>query len=140
MPTRPIFITNASRLEEIFPSRGIAASTRAVEMAPNLVIAKGQVLGQITVSGKYSPYAPANTDGTNTPDVIAVYDCVTDANGQVFLGINVPTSGIASYPEPTLEAYYAGDFLATDLIGFDAGAMTAFRARPMANGTLIHIP
>lgn len=75
----------------------------------NGVIAKGTVLGKITASGKYKPYAAANSDGSQT----AV--CILD-NDQDTTGGDVGAS-----------AWIAGIFNSAKLTGLDSAAKTALK-------------
>lgn len=116
------------------------AHTRAVEMAPNLTVPKGTLLGKIMASGKYAAYNDANSNGTEVADVWARYSFVTDADGRVHYGVDVPTTGANSYPEATAEVYFTGIFLPADLVGLNAAAKVDLNSRDMAGGTLIYIP
>jgi hypothetical protein len=124
----------------------LEARTMAVQMLPNLTIAKGTVLGQVTSAGgsqsKFGAYAAANADGTQLPVGLAVYDFTTDANGMVVLGGAGAAADLIRSPEQTAEIYWKGTFFESDLVGLDANAVTKFVAREFGVGTakMVHIP
>lgn len=81
----------------------------------NGVIAAGTVLGRITASGKYAPYASGNVDGSQTPTgVLLLTTDTTDADA---LG-NIVLKGVLKYDA---------------LTGLDAGAITALNGRADAD-------
>lgn len=131
-----------SVLMHVFPPESRANASWAVEMAPNLTWAKGQVLGQITASKKYSTYATGNSNGTEKAEVIAMFAGKTDADGNVFLGTDPAMTGFEANSFPTLQVYYGGQFRSSELVGLDAGAIADFNARTLSTGAdqIIIIP
>lgn len=119
MPTSPVNTYTYDRAQPAISS--LPHPTEAFKLAPNLVLAKGTVLGQITASGLYKAYASANVDGSQKARVILQYACTTDASGNVTDDIG----GVS----PTASAYIAGAFNISDLTGFDAQAATDLGAR-----------
>lgn len=75
----------------------------------NGVIAKGTVLGKVTATSKFKPYAAANADGSQTAVCILDNDADT-TNGDV--------GG---------SAWIAGIFDESKLVGVDAAAKTALK-------------
>lgn len=129
-----IFNTAYGKLEPyVDPS---SARTLAMQFGPNLTIAKGTMIGQITATGKGAAYASGNADGSQVNIVgPATYDFVTDANGNVILGGAGSVAGIANSIDQTAEVYWKGSFLETELIGLDANAVTVLKAREIGVGT-----
>jgi hypothetical protein len=128
-------------LMHFFPPDARANAVWAVQMAPNLTWAKGQVLGRVTATAKYGLYVDANSDGTGVAECIAMEAGKTDASGNVFIGNSTtPTDGMEAMSLPTLQVYYGGVFKKADLVGYDAAAKTDFGAREIAGGTIVIIP
>lgn len=103
------------------------ALTISVAIAPSQTIAHGTVLGELTASpGVYGPYASAHTDGTQTAKVIAEYDMITDASGNITFATTAGTVG-GPFGETytTAPVFYRGAFATADLTGLDTGAVTA---------------
>jgi hypothetical protein len=107
------------------------ARTKAARFAPSQTIARGTLVGQITASGLYLPYASGAVDGSQVPVGITVYDIVVDPSGS--------TSGILTSSDGTSEIYWRGAFLETELTGLDANAITVLKAREMGVGTVKHV-
>lgn len=137
---RQIGTVEYDKLMHAFPPDTRANASMAVEMAPNLTWATGQVLGQITASKKYGLYATGNSDGTEKAECIAMFPGKTDANGNVFLGTAPDMTGFDANSWPTLQVYYGGPFLVADLVGYDAAAAADMNARLIASGTILIIP
>ena len=116
-----------------------SASTKAGRFAPNLTIARGTVLGQITTSGLMTPYASGALDGSQVPAGINTYDIVVDANSNVVIGGAGLLPGILSSSDGTSEYYWRGAFLESELTGLDANAITSLKAREMGVGTTKHV-
>lgn len=92
----------------------------AVTVAPQSTeVPVGTVLGQITASDLYVPYAKASTDGSQVAKVI--------------LAEPVP----ASKDNQVATAYVKGIFYKDKLKGVDATAMTALLAREVDNLIII---
>lgn len=79
-------------------------------------------------------------DGTNVAEAIATYDFITDADGNVFYGTTVPTTGPASFQDPTAEVYISGAFFVSDLAGLDAKAVADMNGRYIKNKSIVLIP
>lgn len=95
------------------------AVTESVPFGASLTIARGTVLGIVTADGKWKAYATGNVDGSQTARGIAQYDFTTDASG------NVTIAGDTGVTYHTAPVYIAGTFRTTELVGLDAGAVTA---------------
>jgi hypothetical protein len=104
----------------------------------SLTIARGTVLGKRTSDGKLYAYSNSQTDGTETAVAISMYDIVTDASGNVYLGTSaVPSHSNLPFMGSTI--YIAGTFATTDLTGWDSNALADLGARTLPNG-LVRIP
>lgn len=104
--------------------------------SPAVAVASIQA-GAAGSAGTYAPYAYTNTDGTQTPKVILAYDAVTDASGNITQSSDSGrTSGDEfGVTENTVMAYEAGEFLTSQLVGFDTHALDLMRAR-LVQGTI----
>lgn len=76
---------------------------------PTTTLRKGLVLGKITATGKYMEYDPSASDGTETARVILDDE------------VDVLDESAAAADTEGLGAF-RGDFVASALIGLDAGA------------------
>ena len=104
------------------------------------------------VAGQVKAYATGNSDGSQNPVGLSLYDFTTDQNGNITLGgaqtdaygvWTGPGFGIAHGHTMTIPAYINGWFLESDLVGLDSGAITAFFAREFhlpAGAKAIRIP
>lgn len=101
------------------------ARTFSVQFKPSTTIARGTILGQVAASGKFAPYASGNSDGTQTPRAIAMYDMVVDANGKIAFGTGTLPIGDQGQLYANAPVYYKGVFNVSDLNGLDAAAVTA---------------
>jgi hypothetical protein len=130
MPTT-LSTFNPTKLEPIeFPED---ARIEAVVMGASLTVARGTVLGKVTATNKHAAYNDALTNGVEVATCIAVYDFVTDASGNVYLG----TSAVASemnLPHATAPVYVAGVFNSSELTGWNAAAAVDFHARLLPSG------
>lgn len=93
------------------------ANTEAFQFAPNLNVQKGTICGFVTASKLTKPYANASADGSETAAVIAQYSFTTDAQGKV-------TFAGERFKRDTAPCYTRGDFLASELVGLDASAIS----------------
>lgn len=110
----------------------------AVEWAPNLVIVKGQAVGQITTGKKMAAYNNANSDGTEVCKGLAMYSFRTDANGKVFYG-DTTTPSLENSPHDTAPMWLRGKFAPSKLTNFDAAAQADLAVRVLPNG-IYYIP
>lgn len=117
MPTSALLQFNNAGLQPVF--EGHRAEQHHVKLGNNLTLAKGTVLGQITATGLWIAYLPGAVDGSQIPRAILAYDCVTDGSGNVTIG-----GGNQNETYLTAPAYFIGDFLASELTGLDATAIT----------------
>ena len=77
--------------------------------SPTTTLRKGLVLGKVTATGEYKQYDPSASDGTSTARVILDDEVdLLDESGSA-----VDTEGLGAF---------RGDFVASALIGLDAGA------------------
>lgn len=88
--------------------------------------------GAAGTSGTWKAYDNDNTDGSGTPRGILVYDCQTDASGNIIYSATSGATG-GEYGETHLYApvYVAGYFACADLTGLDSRAVAAL-------GRLLH--
>jgi hypothetical protein len=84
-----------------------------------------------TVSaGVFGPYLSTNTDGTQTPKAIAMYDMQTDASSNVtFSSTSSQAGGEFGQTYLTAPVWISGYFQTTDLVGLDSNAVTVLKAR-----------
>jgi hypothetical protein len=118
------------------------ARTLVVQVAPNLTIARGTILGLVTATGVANVYASGNNDGTQIPLGPSVYDFVSDANGNVVLGYAGATQDLTIGSTWDAEVYWKGTFLESDLTGLDANAVAVMNAREVGVGAqkMLHMP
>ena len=141
MPTTPIQTWGMGRLDPFYEPD--EASEQAVNLIPNTTFLKGTLLGELTATpGTFKAYATGNVDGSQVPKCVLRYDCVTDASGFVTLGGG--PAGTSEHPgEKTrsVDAFFSGYFKTTDIVGLDAGAITAMGAHlvsgVLSNGVIV---
>ena len=81
-------------------------------------LAKGTVLGQVTIGGRWQAYVGAATDGSEVARRVLQYGVTVDDAGKVTI------SGNSTRQELGAPAYYHLVCKTTDLVGLDAGAIT----------------
>ena len=87
----------------------IDADARDDDNTPTTTLRKGLVLGRLTANGKYKEYDPSASDGTETARLVLDDEVnLLDEDGTA-----VDTEGLGGF---------RGDFVASALIGLDAGA------------------
>lgn len=116
------------RLDELIPLQDPdLARADNVNLAVG-AYAKGTVLGEVTATpGLFKPYLAANTDGSNVAKMLLKTACTVTAP------VAGDTTGVndISYGDPNgrtfkaTPAFYRGTFATADLVGLDAGAVTA---------------
>jgi hypothetical protein len=144
MPLNPVDSWGMKRLDPFLEPD--EASELPVNLIASTTFVAGTLLGELTATpGTYKPYATGNSDGSQLPKAILRHACVTDVNGNITYGdgpAGVNQDGILPSSRVT-DAYYSGIFKTTDIVGLDAGAVTALGARiisgTLANG-IIAIP
>lgn len=87
----------------------------------------GTILGCITATGLYRAYATGNVDGSQVPTHVLEYDVVTNAGGDHFIGDAASSEHGHSYKYAS--AWRGGVFDTADLVGLDAGGVTAGKFR-----------
>lgn len=80
------------------------------------------------ILGQIKPYAAGNSDGSQIPVGIAMWDFVTDNVGEITLGLG-GTYGLTQGHGVTNVLYISGFFREAELVGLDANAVTALKAR-----------
>jgi hypothetical protein len=98
---------------------GMKAEQQRIKCDINQTLVKGTLMGQVTATGLWKPYASGNADGTQNPKFLLTYDVTTDASGNHTIGGG--QQGETYFDAP---AFNAGDFNAADLTGLDATALT----------------
>lgn len=83
------------------------------------VVEVGTVMGKITASGKYKPYASGNSDGSQTP--VGILTERVDATSADVNGIGL---------------FVMGFFVEAQLTGLDSGAKTALGTKSYSDGTI----
>lgn len=135
MPTTPVQTWGMGRLDPFYEAD--EASEQAVNLIPNTTFLKGTLLGELTATpGLFKPYASGNADGSQIPKCILRYDCVTDAAGYVTYGGGpAGTAEHIGQKTRSIDAFFAVTLKTTDVVGLDAGAVTAMGAH-LISGTL----
>jgi hypothetical protein len=110
----------------------------AMQLAPSTTYARGTVLGKITATNKGAAYDNSLTNGVGTAVAILVYDVITDADGNHYLGTNAVASSV-NLPHKDASVYVAGVFDTDDLTGWDSNAATDLHARTLPSG-YVRIP
>lgn len=108
------------------------ARSISVQLGVSLTLPAGTVLGEVAATpGVFVAYATGSTDGSQIPKGFLMYDCETDANGIiVYGGAGVAANLDAHLPiNKVTPMFYKGVFDTRDLVGLDAGAVTAMSAR-----------
>lgn len=97
----------------------------------------GQLVGEITgTPGTYGSYASGNVNGSQLPTHILQYAVVVDASGNVSFGDTAGGDlGFVIVGRKGVPAFRCGYFSCADLVGLDANAVTALRAR-LTQGTV----
>lgn len=100
----------------------VTARTISVRIQPSTYVAKGAFLQQ--VGGSPGVFQPVPVGVAGTPTTINKRDLITDASGNITFGS--PATGMdQAQTYFTADAYYAGVFIAQDLVQTGAGAITA---------------
>jgi hypothetical protein len=118
---------------------GDEALKRAVALKPSTTFAAGTLLGEITASpGVFAAYASGNSDGTQNPNRILPYDCITDAAGNITRGSGGIVAGGGQYgiTDPTADVYVSGVFAIADIPNQDAAGL-AKAGRVIGNGEFV---
>jgi len=125
---------------------GAITATDSTTGAGHAITIAQTTTGVTVTPGTFAAYASGNTDGTQYPKAIAVYDMTTDASGNITLGtatgaIPPVAGGSAGLSAPV---YVCGVFATADLVGLDSGAVSALNARfetgTLADGGIVRIP
>jgi hypothetical protein len=98
---------------------GQKAEQHRIKCDVSQTLVRGTVMGQVTATGLWKPYASGNVDGTQNPKCLLTYDVITDASGNHKIGGGQQGDTYLDAP-----AMFAGDFNAAELTGLDATALT----------------
>ena len=130
MPTVVNLTFSAAKLEPAFAPE--LAKTDAFKVASGSYD-KGTVCGIVSSTGAAKAYADGNNDGSQTAQIIAMYNMYSD-------GTNVSlTSDSALLPgETATDApfYILGFFECAELVGLDANAIADMQARLIGANTV----
>lgn len=130
MPTAVNLTFTSGKLEPAFAPE--LAKTDAFKVASGSYDA-GTVCGIVSATGAAKAYANGNSDGSETAQIIAMYDMYSD-------GTNVSlTSDSALLPgETATDApfYICGFFECSELTGLDANGITDMHARLIGANTV----
>jgi hypothetical protein len=129
-----------------FPQAGVVsildeedALEYSVNLPASVTYAAGTILGELTATpGTFRAYVTGAADGSQVPKAILKYACATDAAGNITFG-GAAGNAFGLPAEKCAPAYWAGTFRTTDLVGLDAGAVTALGrliSGTLANGVL----
>lgn len=110
------------------------AKTDAVAFGANLTIAKGTVLAMDSADGKFYAYTDAGSYAVALG--LAMYDFVTDADGNCYINGAAAAASLQNPPLLTLPMFVRGVFNPDDLTGLDANAVADFKGRYLHNGYL----
>lgn len=143
MPTAPIDSWGMGRLDPFM--RPEEASEIPVNLIASTSFAAGTLLGELTATpGTFKAYASGNADGSQLPKAVLRHACVTDASGNITYGSSITAGQTMDGPavaSKVTDAFISGFFKTTDIIGLDAGAVTALGARivsgTLANGIIV---
>lgn len=132
MPTTPILtFSGTARLDPFMDAEDAIMIDVALVAASAAGITRtypqGTILGEVTATpGTYGAYASGNSDGTQNPAVILVYEVTVDHSGNLWFG----TSATGEFGQQMLAApaYQSGTFRIQDLTGLDAHAVSAWPA------------
>ena len=109
---------DCKKLEPIINPR--RARTMNVALVGGKTYVAGEVLGEVTASGKFDKYADAGAGGLDTARAICEYDCFVDADGNIWHGSQ---AGELADSKTHTPVYYTGDFRKGDLTGLTAAAV-----------------
>lgn len=112
MPQAPMIVPTAQATQKNVVQSPLMTVKRGVTVKgyTTAEIGPGQVLGMITASGKFAPYAAGNGDGTNLARCILLNFAPNDGLDHV------------------LEVAISGVLVLDQLVGLDAGAVTQLGA------------
>jgi hypothetical protein len=123
MPTTAVMTYSGVKLEPAqFPE---LARTIAVKLPASVNYPRGTVLGELTATpGTYTQYLTGASTGAETAKALLVFDCQTDASGNITLSSVASTAGDEwGAKQVSVAAYVAGYFKTTELTGLDAAGI-----------------
>jgi hypothetical protein len=129
MPTAPSDTFTGAKVIPYY--RADKAQAQSFKFPNSTTVVGGTLVGEITATpGSVKPYASANTDGSQVPIGVCMYDVTVDAAGNHTWGGGTWGEQYESAP-----VYTVGQFLTTDLVGLDAAALTNGKWR-LLHGTV----
>lgn len=130
MPTTAILTYTGGKLEPAFAPE--MAKTDVFKVASGSYDA-GTVCGVVSASGAAKAYANGNSDGSETAQIIAVYDMYSDGTNVSLTSDAALTSGETATGAPF---YICGFFECSELTGLDANGITDMKARLIGANTV----
>lgn len=117
------------------------ARSMPIRLAVSTTFLKGTILGEVTATGLFDAYASGGAGGLAVAKAILPFTVTTDASGNIFFGTAaVSRDGQSS---KTVPAWFAGIFKVSELVGYDATALSTLGARlieSVSGKEVIHIP
>jgi hypothetical protein len=122
MPTDPTTVYSVTRLDPVVDSEHAHAMDFA--FVASTIYPRGTIVGELTATkGTVGAYASGNSDGTQVPKGIVIYDIATDGYGNISYGA-VSGGGPFGQTYPVAPIWISGTFDTTELTGLDATAIS----------------
>jgi len=93
----------------------------------------GTVCGVVSATGAAKAYANGNSDGSETAQIIAMYDMYSDGTN---VSLTSDSALLAGETADSAPFYIAGFFECAELIGLDANGITDMKARLIGANTV----
>lgn len=103
------------------------ARSMPVRLAVSTTHLKGTVLAEVTATGLFDAYASGGAGGLAVAKAILPFTVTTDASGNIFFGTAAVSRDGQS--TKTVPVWISGIFKESDLVGFDATALSTLGAR-----------
>ena len=130
-----VFTYTGKYLQPAYPRP--VATKHSINLVPNATYPSGTVLGEVTATpGVFKAYVTSAVDGSQIPKCFLIHDCITDATGLITYGTVAGSAGELSTIRKNTPAYYSGPFRVNDLVGLDAGGLTAMGGKLTAGNTV----
>lgn len=130
MPTSASLDFTAGKLEPAFAAD--MARTDVFKVASGSYV-KGTVCGIVSATGAAKAYANGNSDGSETAQIIAVYDMYSDGTNVSLTNDSALLAGETATGAPF---YICGFFECSELTGLDANGITDMHARLIGANTV----
>jgi hypothetical protein len=127
MPTSALLTFNGANIVPLKNDED--ARMEDIQLKASTTFAAGTLVGELSgTPGTYAPYASGNSDGSQLPTHIVKYACKTDSSKNSTIGDGT-TGNEWGVKVPAMPAYRCGYFACEDIVGLDANAVTALKAR-----------